>query len=130
MTRPSGSASGSPQRITALGTSVAMTSTSASVVLGEQGRAEVLVDDGLDTGERAVGTAYVRDAAATVGDDDEAGLDQREHGGRVEDLQRLGRGDDAAPALLAAVLPRLAVLDQHPGLGLGQVAPDRLGRAW
>ena len=33
--------------------------------------------------------------------------------GGVEDLERLGRGDDPAPALLAAVLPGLAVLDQH-----------------
>ena len=32
----------------------------------------------------------------------------------VEDLQRLGRGDDAAPALLAAVLPGLAVVDRAP----------------
>ena len=113
VTRPSGSASGVPKRSTAWGTSVATTSTSASTVRGEQGRAEVLVDDGLDAAQGAVGVPDDGDAAAAVGDDDEAGLDQRVHGRRVEDLQRLRRGDDPAPALLAAVLPRLAVLDQH-----------------
>ena len=40
----------------------------------------------------------------------------------------LGRGDDAAPALVAAVLPLLAVLDHLLRLVGGQVATDRLGR--
>ena len=95
--------------------------------VGEQGGAEVLVDDGLDTGERTVGTAYVRDASTTVGHHDEAGLDQCEDRRGVEDLPRLGRGDDAAPALLAAVLPGLAVAHQELRLGLGEVPADRLG---
>jgi len=46
----------------------------------------------------------------------------------LEDLERLGRGDHAPPALLPAVLPGLAVVDEHPGLGFGEVSPDRLGR--
>ena len=71
-----------------------------------------------------------RDAAAAVGDHDEAGVDQRAaRPGASTISQRLGRGDDAAPALLAAVLPGLAVLDEHRGLVGRQVAADRLGRA-
>ena len=95
---------------------------------GQQRGAEVLVDDRLDAAQAAVGVAHHRDAAAAVGDHHEAGVEQRLHGGRVDDLQRLGRGDHPAPALLAAVLPGLAVLDQQLRL-LGREEPaDRLGR--
>ena len=58
----------------------------------------------------------------------EAGLHHRQDRRRVEDLQRLGRGDHAAPALLAAVLPGLAVLHEYAGFLGAQVAADRLGR--
>ena len=39
----------------------------------------------------------------------------------------LGGGDDAAPALVAAVLPGLAVLDEREGLVVGEEPADRLG---
>ena len=67
----------------------------------------------LDAVHRPVGLPGVGDAAAAGSDHDEAGGEQREDRGRVEDLERLGRGDDAPPAALAAVLPRLAVLDER-----------------
>ena len=76
----------------------------------------------------AVAVAHHRDAAPAVGHDHEAGVDERLHGGRVDDLQRLRRGDHAPPALLAPVLPGLAVLDQQLRL-LGREEPaDGLGR--
>ncbi len=95
---------------------------------GEQGGGEVLVDDGLDAAEPAVGLAHHGDAAAAGRDDDVAGLEQRAHRADVEHLERLGGGHDAAPALLAAVLPHLAVVDQRLRLLAGQVAADRLAR--
>ena len=82
----------------------------------EQGGGEVLVDDGLDAVEPAVGVADDGDAAPAGGDDDVAGGEQRPHGLDVDDLERLGRGDDAAPALVAAVLPDLPVLHHRAGL--------------
>ena len=95
---------------------------------GQQGGPQVLVDDGLDAAQVAVAVAHHRDAATAVGHDHEAAVDERLHGGRVDDLQRLRRGDHAPPALLAPVLPRLAVLDQQLCL-LGREEPaDGLGR--
>ena len=81
---------------------------------GEQRGGEVLVDDGLDAAQRVPvrPSSHDRDAAAAGADDDEPGVGQRVDGGGVDDRMRLGRGDDAAPALLAAVLPDLAVLDR------------------
>ena len=56
-------------------------------------------------------------------------VDQRADRRRVEDLERLRRRDHAPPALLAAVLPGLAVLDQQlRASSSGEVAADRLGR--
>src|SRR4051812_46189219 len=85
------------------------------VELGGQDRGgEVLVDDGLDTAQRGAVPAVVRhrDAAAPGADDDEAGRGERMDGGGVDDGLRLRRGDDAAPALLAAVLPDLPERDE------------------
>ena len=130
VTGPSGSASGVPKRSTAFGTSVAMTSTSASTVRASRAAPRSLSMTASTPAQRAVVVADDGDPAAAVGDHDEAGVDQRVHGAGVEDLERLGRGDDAAPALLAAVLPGLAVLDEQRGLVGGQEAADRLGRAW
>ena len=94
---------------------------------GEQRGREVLVDDGLDAVQRAVGVADDRDAAAAGADDHVAAVGERPDGGRVEHLERLGRRDDAAPAPVAAVLPGLAVLDEGARLVLREVAADRLG---
>ena len=89
-TRPSGSASGGPKRMTAFGTSVAMTSTSASVVSASRAAPRSLSITASTPCERPVGAAYDGDPAAAVGDHDETGPDQREHGRGVEDLERLG----------------------------------------
>ena len=75
-----------------------MTSTSAPTAAGQQRGREVLVDDGLDAAQRAVGVAHDRDAAAAGADDDVPRVAQRRDGRRVEDLERLRRGDDPAPA--------------------------------
>ena len=55
-------------------------------------------------------------------------LDEHARRADVEHLERLGRGDDPAPALLAAVLPHLAVVDEGLRLLAREVAPDRLAR--
>ena len=56
----------------------------------EQGRREVLVDDGLDAVQVAVGLPHDGNAAPTGRDDDVAGSEQRQHGRRLEHLERLG----------------------------------------
>ena len=95
---------------------------------GEQGRREVLVDDRLDAVHGAVGAADDGDAPAAGRDDDVTGGEERVERVRLEDLDRLRGGDDAAPALLAAVLPALAVVDERLRLLAGEEAADRLGR--
>ena len=105
-----------------------MTRTSASTVRASRAAPRSLSITASTPRSEPSRLAHDRDPAAAVGDDDEAVGDQRLHGGRVEDLQRLGRGDHAAPALLAAVLPGLAVLDQQERLVGRQEAADRLGR--
>ena len=57
---------------------------------GEHDRGEVLVDDGLDALDRAVGQPHHRYAAATGSDDDVPRREQGEDGVGVEDLERLG----------------------------------------
>ena len=96
---------------------------------GEDRGGEVLVDDGLDAAQRGAVLAVVgdRDAAAAGADDDEAGPGQRVDRGGVDDGLRLGRGDHAAPALLAAVLPDLAERDEPLRLLARQEPADRLG---
>ena len=94
----------------------------------EQCGREVLVDHRLDTGDRPVLVAHARDAAAAGGHHDVSGGHEREGGGGVQDLKRLGRGDHPAPPARATVLPGLAVLDQRRGLVGRQVAADRLDR--
>src|SRR4051794_36852109 len=98
----------------------------------EDGSGQVLVDDGLDAAETRLVRAAVhpvvgdRDATAAGADDDEAGRDERRDGRPVDDGARLRGGDDAAPALLAAVLPDLAERDEPLGLRAGQEPADRL----
>ena len=95
----------------------------------QQRRAEVLVDDRLDaraaepSASRTTGIPPPPLATTTKPASTRACT-----AGRVEDLQRLGRGDHAPPALLAAVLPGLAVLDAGRRLLGRQEAADRLGR--
>lgn len=96
-------------------------------LLREQCRGEVLVDDRLDAAQAAVLLADDRDAAAAGGDDDVARLDEGADGAEVEDLAGFRRGDDSPPALVAAVLPLLTVVDHLLGLVGRQVATDRLG---
>src|SRR4051795_5780309 len=81
---------------------------------GQDGGGQVLVDDCLDATQRVPVLLVVDDGdAATAGaDDDETGCGERVDGGGVQDGQRLGRGDDAAPATLAPVLPDLAERDE------------------
>ena len=69
-----------------------------------------------------------RDAAAAGADDDEPGGGERVDRGGVDDGPRLGRGDHAAPALLAAVLPHLAEGDEPFRLLARQEPADRLAR--
>ena len=95
---------------------------------GEQRGGEVLVDDGLDPAQATGGVAHDGDAATPGRDDDVAGGEQGAQGRGVEHLERLGGGDDPAPALLAAVLPHLAVVDHRLCLRVGEVATDRLAR--
>ena len=81
--------------------------------LSEHGCGEVLVDHGLDAVHRAVGLADHGYAATTRRDDDVARREQGAQGVRLEHLQRFRGGDHAAPALVTAVLPGLAVRDQR-----------------
>ena len=94
----------------------------------EQRGRQILVDDRLHPAHGAVRIAHHRDAAAARGHHDETGGQQDRDRRGVEDLHRLRRRDHPAPALLAAVLPHLPVLDHHARLRLGQVPPDRLAR--
>src|SRR6478736_5426019 len=95
---------------------------------GEQGGREVLVDNRLDAVHGAVTAADDGDATTAGRDDDVTSGEERVERMRLEDLDGLGGGDDATPALLAAVLPALAVVDERLGLLAGQEAPDRLRR--
>ena len=112
-------------------TSVAMTSTSAPVVSAEQGGAEVLVDDGLDAG------------AASRRDGVRRGCRRRRWrrrrsrprsararpGRRGSRAARARRRRGASPSRRGPPTSRRGSISSLR-LGLGQVAADRLGRAW
>ncbi len=128
MTRPRSRCASVPYPTEAWSTSVAMTRASSVEGGREERGGEVLVDDGLDPAQPAVAVADHGDAAASGADDDVPGVEEGARGPDVEHLQRLGGGDDPPPALLAPVLPDLAVVDHPPGRLPVQVAAHRLAR--
>lgn len=95
---------------------------------GEQLSAEVLVDDGWHPRPGSVRAAYDGHPTTAVGDHHEAGLDQRQRRRSVQDLAWRGRRHYPPPPLRAHLPPGLAVLDEHLGLILREVPPDRLRR--
>ena len=106
---------------TAFSTSVAITSASASTERARTAAVRSLSMTASIPRTLPSSVADHGDAAAAGRHDDVAGVHEGEQGVGVEDLERLGRGDDASPALLAAVLPGLAVLDEQlrPGRRAG-----------
>ena len=88
-------------------------------VVGEQARREVLVDDGLDADEAAVGLQRDRDAAAARCDDDRARVEQRADLVGLDDPLRPRRWHRAPPAAAG-------VLHDGPAEFLGHRAGTRL----
>ena len=60
-------------------------------LVGEQGGREVLVDDGLDAVQGAVGSRRHGNSAAARADHDDAGVEEPANGLQLDDLARLGR---------------------------------------
>ena len=96
---------------------------------GEQGGGEVLVDDGLDAAQPAVGLAHDGDAAAAGRDDDVAGARAARAAGPASSTSS---GSGEATTRRQPFSPRsshvCAVVDQRLRLLAGEVAADRLGR--
>src|SRR5579872_272627 len=79
-------------------------------LVGEERRGEVLVDDGGDAFEGALGVAHDRDPPAPGRDHDGAGLDEAPDGRHLDDPHRPWRGDHAPPS-------PVGVVDDVPALG-------------
>jgi hypothetical protein len=95
----------------------------------EQVAGAILVDDGVDTLEVALGIADHRHAAAADGDREHAARHQRADGLPLHDLDRLRAGHHAPPAASRVLHHRPAVLQaQALGLFLGVERADGLGR--
>ena len=87
----------------------------------------VLVDDGVDALQRPA-LVDDRDPAAARGDDDQALVDEAADGVELDDLDRLGRGDQAAVAASGVLADDPALLGDEPGGLLDRVErSDRFG---